>query len=301
MRNNRFRTILIGVLLAWPVAFAMADDPQPASRPATRPATQPATRPAELSAAQLAQLEKLIEQMRDSNFAKREAADAKIRKMGVLALPVIRKYVNDDDAELSDRAEQIATFLDLKIPVRADQIDAQLVLNNFECGVRPVLVVTLTNKTAKPTLMASTIGYGSIHPSGYFVIIGPDGKQIPPQLSSRSKMLTRRKIPQVFVGHQVYVRSVHLGMKSGIRNSPNTAKGLHTQMILQDRRTFFSLLVPGEYTIQLRIDGKFVANAAKKAIKEKLKPRHGGTTSIEGVLGFIGVIESNVVTFEIKK
>ena len=298
MTSNRFRTVLTCVLLAWPIAFATADDPQPTSRPATRPATQPATRPAVLSAAQLAQFEKLIEQMRDSSFEKREAADAKIRKMGALALPVIRKYIDDDDPEVAQRAEQIATFIDLQIPVRADQIDARLVFkeNTVRGRRRLGLTVFLTNKTAKPTLMAGTIGYGYVHPSGYFVVTGPDGKEIPPQ-SPGQTAIPRNRMPRVLAGHQPYVRSFNLAVRPGVRKGPNAA----TRLQLHDRNTFFPLPVPGEYTIRLRIDGKYVANAAKQAIDKKVKPSHGNAIPLEGVLGFTGVIESNAVTFEIKK
>ena len=291
MRSNRFRAVLIGVLLAWPIAFATADDPQPTSRPAT----QPATRPAALSAAQLAQFEKLIDRMRDSSFDKREAADAAIRKMGVPVLPVIRKYIDDDDPEVALRAEQIIEFLDRQIPVQAKELRLSLTTDKKELKVRSRtgFKVTLTNDSRKTTGYKQS-GAGSATQARCFVLKGPDGERIWPLLQKKGRPSRDGQLQPhgkcIFMFHTTINATAPAGLQPipGLKTSasrPATKTKPFAWLIFRDGTYHFPLPRPGVYSVLMRV------YPATEAI----------STPSFNVLPFTGILESNKVEFKLVK
>lgn len=104
------RTVLVLAVSIIASTSAWGDPPATKLQSAqTRPAAAPATKPATTMAARIGSL---VKDLGSKDFKTRDLADAAIRKIGLAVVPILRKHLDNPDAEVASRLADIVRYLE---------------------------------------------------------------------------------------------------------------------------------------------------------------------------------------------
>jgi tetratricopeptide (TPR) repeat protein len=107
----------------------------------------------------LVEIRELIQKLGDDSFVVRERASKRLLQIGVIAEPELRRATNNDDSEISRRAELLLSQLDQTLPDSTSE-DVEVFLNIYTTETNPAIKLACIAQLGNPLPGACEDGEG---------------------------------------------------------------------------------------------------------------------------------------------